>query len=88
MSFSTPTHTQNRTTWCLLSVNELKGVFRILYLFGIYQGQHQPIRELFSDGQPVFRAAFEQILQMLRFDDLLVLEINLHHFACFGIHST
>ena len=82
-------------SWSLLSLNELKGVIGILYLFGIYRGQRQPIRELLV--YQYFEQRLESIalnkfceccVLMIGLFDLLVFEINLHHFVCFGIHST
>ena len=57
---------------------ELKAFFGILYLLGVSKGNHESIRNLWSDGpmaRPVFQATisvnrFESIYCYLRFDSM------------------
>lgn len=65
---------QQSETWKNLSDEEITAFLGILFLFGVYRGQHQPLRELLTEGPNEFRAAFginrlEDIIRYLRFDD-------------------
>ena len=65
---------QQSETWRDLSDEEITAFLGILFLSGVYRGQHQPLRELLTEGPNEFRAAFginrlEDIIRYLRFDD-------------------
>ena len=71
-------YARKKMQWDPIDMVELKAFFGILYLLGVSKGNHESIRNLWSDGpmaRPIFKATisvnrFESIRCHLRFDSM------------------
>ena len=71
-------YARKKMQWDPIDMVELKAFFGILYLLGVSKGNHESIRNLWSDApmaRPIFKATmsvnrFESIRCHLRFDSM------------------